>query len=148
MESTGPHVVKLKKWIDCAPFEELLSMKIEEAKDGKAVLSMPFYYRYAQGAGLLHGGAIISLADTAVAMAIKSLLPEGSHFATIEVSAQFIKPVKKGVVKAVAEIYEKKERIFKGKAVVYDEENDEVLKFFSVFKLSRKSFELLKEKEG
>ncbi len=73
--STGPHRVRLEQWISCAPFERLLNMEIVEAKDGHAVLTMPFFYDLAQGAGLMHGGALVSLADTAVVMAIKSLLP-------------------------------------------------------------------------
>ena len=79
-----------------APFEEYLGIHIEEASAGRAVLSMPFLVKLAQGKGLLHGGAVTSLADTAVAMAIKTVLPEGSHFATTELSLAFHAPVRSG----------------------------------------------------
>jgi acyl-coenzyme A thioesterase PaaI-like protein len=38
---------QLPGWIACAPFEEYLGMRIEEASDGKAVLSMPFKVKLA-----------------------------------------------------------------------------------------------------
>ena len=74
---TGPHTVKLKKWISCSPFEELLGINILEAHAGRSILTMPFVEKLAQGGGLLHGGAIVSLADTSVAMAVKSIVEEG-----------------------------------------------------------------------
>ena len=79
----GPHKIKLEKWISCAPFENLLGIKIIEAKDGHAHLTMPFVFKLAQGKGLVHGGATVALADTSVAMAVKSIVPEDSRFGTI-----------------------------------------------------------------
>jgi acyl-coenzyme A thioesterase PaaI-like protein len=63
--STGPHSFELDRWINCSPFERLLNITIVEARDGKAVLTMPFLIEYAQGAGLMHGGALVSLAEFA-----------------------------------------------------------------------------------
>ncbi|MBC2714506.1 MAG: PaaI family thioesterase [Desulfobacteraceae bacterium] len=136
-ESTGPHNVKLKDWISCAPFEQLLNMKIIKAENGKAILTMPFYYDYAQGAGLMHGGAIVSLADTAVVMAIKSILPPQTHFATISLSSKFLYPLKKGNVTARAEAKIEGERTIQGTATVYNDDERPVLEFYSTFKIAR-----------
>jgi acyl-CoA thioesterase len=136
---TGPHKVCMDKWIDCAPFESLLNIKINKAENGKSELEMPFLFQYAQGAGLLHGGALIALADTAVVMAIKSILSEGTHFATTKINAEFLYPVKKGIVKAFAEIERTdNERIILGKANLFNEDGIEVLKFNAEFKIARK----------
>lgn len=134
---TGPHRFSMEGWISCAPFERLLHMEIVEAADGKALLTMPFHLDLAQGAGLMHGGALVSLADTAVAMAIKSLVAEKSHFATISLETKFLAPVKKGVVSARAEIIGREGRTWHGKAVVYDEDNRPVLEFMSHFKMAK-----------
>ena len=75
---TGPHRFTMKGWISCAPFERLLQMEIVEAEQGRSVLKMPFLIDFAQGGGLMHGGALVSLADTAVVMAIKSIVPPKS----------------------------------------------------------------------
>ena len=96
--STGPHRFQMEGWISCTPFERLLSMKILEAADGQAVLTTPFPMDYAQGGGLMHGGALVSLADTAVVMARKSILPPLSHFATILLESRVLAPVKQGIL--------------------------------------------------
>ncbi len=134
---TGPHQFTMEGWISCSPFERLLHMEILEAAGGKSILTMPFLLDLAQGAGLMHGGALVSLADTAVAMAIKSMVAEKSHFATISLEARFLAPVKKGLVTARAEIIGREGRNWHGKAVVYDEDNRPVLEFMSHFKMAK-----------
>ena len=51
---------------------------------------------------LLYGGALVSLADTAVVMAIKSVIPAEAHFVTVSLKADFLRAVKQGVVTARA----------------------------------------------
>ena len=134
---TGPHEVKLEKWVSCAPFEELLGIKIIEAKDGHAHLTMPFVFKLAQGKGLVHGGAVVTLADTAVAMAIKSIIPPKSRFGTTSLNSEFLAPVTKGVLAAKAKIKFLKNRMIQGVATVFNEDNMEVMKFSSLFKLAK-----------
>lgn len=135
--STGPHHFKMGAWISCAPFERMLGMTIAEAQNGRSVLKMPFVIDLAQGGGLMHGGALVSLADTAVVMAIKTLLPSGSHFATIALDARYLLPVKEGTVTARAEVLERDGRIIKGRAVIYDYLDRPVMEFSSVFKIAK-----------
>jgi len=135
--ATGPHRVEMDNWIDCAPFEQLLRMKIESVGDGKAVLSMPFLFEFSQGAGLLHGGALTSLADTAVALACKSVLSVGTRFATISLESTFLAPVRQGYVTARAEVVLSEKRKIDGKVVIVDRHDKEVMHFTAVFKIAR-----------
>ena len=128
---------ELPAWIAAAPFEEYLEMRIEEAAGGRAVLTMPFKVKHAQGKGLMHGGAVTALADTAVAMAIKSLLPEDTHFATVELNLQFHAPIRSGTVRAVAVAAFRAERTIEGEAEVFSEEGVKAATFRSVFKVKR-----------
>jgi len=127
----------LEGWVSTAPFEDLLQMQIESAGEGRAVLCMPFTVKHAMGAGLMHGGALTSLADTAVAMAIKSLLPRGTHFATIDLQGRFLAPVRSGDVRAVAQVSGPEGRDFQGDAMLYDKEGREVFHFTSRFRVAR-----------
>jgi len=136
-QSTGPHKFSMESWISCAPFERLLNMKIVEASEGTATLTMPFFVDLAQGGGLMHGGALVSLADTAVVMAIKSLVPPQTHFATISLESKFLYPVKEGVVTAKARVVEQKAETLRGQATVYDEGQRPVMEFSSVFKIAK-----------
>jgi uncharacterized protein (TIGR00369 family) len=95
---------ELAGWIDTAPFEDLLGMTIEQAGEGRARLSLPFSVGLAQGGGVLHGGALTALADTAVAIAIKTVLAEGTRFATTRLQVEFLAPVLSGTVIAEAEV--------------------------------------------
>jgi len=137
MTAGEPLPFRLPGWIACAPFEEYLGMRIDEAKDGRAVLTMPFKVKLSQGKGLMHGGAVTALADTAVAMAIKSILPEDTHFATIELGLKFHAPVRGGAVKAVARIAERDDRTIRGEAEVFAEDGTKVATFHSVFKVKK-----------
>jgi uncharacterized protein (TIGR00369 family) len=129
----------LESWVELAPYEKTLGMVIESSGDGEAVLTMPFLVKHCQGKGLMHGGALTSLADTAAAMAIKTLLPESTHFVTVSMSTDFLAPVREGTVRAEAraEADPERERTYLGKVNVADEEDTVVATFESVFKVAR-----------
>ena len=135
--STGPHQFDMDGWITCAPFERLLHMDIVEASEGQATMTMPFLIDFAQGGGLMHGGALVSLADTAVAMAIKSLVPPGTHFATISLETRFLRPVRQGIVTARAEVMNQEGEMLHGQATIYDETRKPVMEFSSTFKIAK-----------
>ena len=135
--STGPHRFEMMGWISCAPFERLLNMTIVTAAKGRATLTMPFLKEYAQGAGLMHGGALVSLADTAVVMAIKSIIEPQTHFATTCLQSQFLRPVKKGLITARARITDRDGRTLHGRATVFDDLDQPVLEFTSTFRIAK-----------
>lgn len=139
MDPDGPLPFRLSGWVDLAPFERTLGMEIESFGQGEAVLTMPFTVKLAQGKGLLHGGAITSLADTSAAMAIKTLLPEDTHFATVEMTTRFLAPVRGGTVtaRAKADRCEGNERAFRAEVMIIDDQEAVVAEFWSEFKIAR-----------
>jgi acyl-CoA thioesterase len=137
MMASAPLPFELPRWIACAPFEEYLGMRIDEAEAGRAVLTMQFKVKLAQGKGLMHGGAVTALADTAVAMAIKSTLPEDTHFATTDLALKFHAPVRGGTVRAEARIIAQDDRVITGEALVFDDQGVKVATFTSTFRVKR-----------
>lgn len=137
MKKDSPLPFTLPEWIALAPFEEYLSMSITSVGDGCAVLTMPFYASHCQGQGLMHGGAVVSLADTALAMAIKSLLPEGTRFATIAMGLTFHAPVQWGTVTAQARVVERVDRDITGEVEVMTEEGIKAATFRATFRVKR-----------
>ena len=137
MRKEAPLPFSLPEWIALAPFEEYLGMHIDEAAGGRATLSMPFRAVHCQGAGLMHGGAVVSLADTALAIAIKTLLPEGTQFATIDMSLQFHAPVRWGTVQAVAAVTERSEKDIRGEVALLTEDGVKAATFRAVFRIKR-----------
>jgi uncharacterized protein (TIGR00369 family) len=133
----APLPFSMPGWIALAPFETYLGMNIDEAADGRAVLSMPFRVAHYQGAGLMHGGAMTSLADTALAIAIKTLLPEGTPFATIELSMQFKNPVQWGTIRGIAEVTDRTERDITGYVAIVNEDGITAATFQARFRIKR-----------
>ena len=134
---TGELQFSLDSWIDTAPFELLLGLEIIHAKDGEAYLTLPFRVKHANGGGVMHGGAMVTLADTAVAMAIKSLLPDGTVFATTELQMEFVSPVLEGLVHAKAWVVGPDGRSFQGFAQLLDDEGSVHASFRSTFRVAR-----------
>jgi uncharacterized protein (TIGR00369 family) len=85
----------------------------------------------------MHGGALVSLADTALVMAIKSILPPDSHFATIELAARYLRPVVQGVVTARARLTGYEGRLIDGEVGLFNEAGEQVLTFNARFKLAK-----------
>ena len=133
----GETQFELDGWIATAPFEDHVGLTIEAAANGEARLSMPFRLCLANGGGVMHGGALVTLADTAVAMAIKSILPPGTIFATTELRKQFLAPVQAGTVVALARVRGPEGRTFYGEADLQDETGTVVARFSSVFRVAR-----------
>lgn len=132
-----PLPFELPEWIALAPFEEFIGMSIKETANGKAILTMPFKAGLCQGVGLMHGGAITSLADTALAIAIKTILPEGTHFATINLGLSFHSPIKWGTVTAIAVVTNRSERDIAGEVDVVTEEGIKAATFKATFRIGR-----------
>jgi uncharacterized protein (TIGR00369 family) len=139
MDPAAPLPFTLGDWVDLAPYERTLGMTIESFGNGEAVLTMPFTVKLAQGKGILHGGALTSLADTAAAMAIKTLLPEDTHFATVSLDMRFLAPVRKGIVRAHATAgrVEGTQRNYSAQVFIRDEGGKDVAEFSSEFKVAK-----------
>lgn len=128
----------MEGWLALAPFEELLGMAIVEAFEGRAVLTMPFTVKLSQGGGVLHGGALTALADTAAAIAIKTRLPESTAFATRDLSMRFLAAVRDGVVTATACVAQQVgERSFLVTVDIVDHQRVKVAQFSADFRLLR-----------
>lgn len=78
--------------------------RLESAEVGRAKLRMKVQPRHMQIHGVVHGGVLASLADTAGGLALYLALPRGSRAATVEMKINFLEPVHSGVVFAEAQI--------------------------------------------
>jgi uncharacterized protein (TIGR00369 family) len=128
---------QLPEWIATAPFEEFLGMTVEAAQNGRAILTMPFKAALCQGKGLMHGGAVVALADTALAMAIKSLLPEDTDFVTIKLGLEFHAPVRWGLVRAEARVTQQDDRDIEGITEILTEEGIKAATFKATFRVRK-----------
>ncbi len=84
------------------PFARQLGIVLDEASADRVVARLDWSPELCTTAGLIHGGVLISLADTAGALVTFLGLPEGATTATITSTSQLFRPVAAGTVRAVA----------------------------------------------
>jgi uncharacterized protein (TIGR00369 family) len=94
-----------------APYYQLLGMTLEQLDPGFARVRMPFKKELTQVYGVAHGGAIASLADTAVAFALMTMVQPGERVTTVEFKINYLKPVPGGEMFGEARIVSKGRRL-------------------------------------
>jgi uncharacterized protein (TIGR00369 family) len=86
------------------PATNLLGFELESIARGRAVLRMDVQARHRQMQGVVHGGILAALADTASAIAAYTAVPPGTHIATVELKINYLEAVARGRVKAEARV--------------------------------------------
>jgi acyl-CoA thioesterase len=82
--------------VEAAPYFQLLQIRLEQIDTGFARFRMPFRKELTQAYGMVHGGAIASLADTAVAFALLTIIQPGERVTTAEFKINFFAAVTDG----------------------------------------------------
>src|SRR5262245_42920005 len=89
--------------VERPPVARLIGFDLVEAAEGTAVFTMvgdPA--RHANPMGTMHGGVLVDLGDAAMGMAMASTLLDGETFTTLEVKANYFKPVWRQRLRATA----------------------------------------------
>jgi uncharacterized protein (TIGR00369 family) len=84
------------------PFAGHLGLTLDEASADRVIARLAWAPHLCTSAGILHGGVLMSLADTAGALVTFLGLPQGATTATITSTSQMFRPVSSGTVRAVA----------------------------------------------
>ena len=84
------------------PLAQHLGIELLEATSTEVRARMAWAPHLCTGGGILHGGALMALADTAGAALAVLNLPEGAGTSTIESKTNFFRAVRDGHVEAVA----------------------------------------------
>lgn len=79
-----------------SPYSESLGMQIVSATLEDVRLQMPVTHALTNRNGVLHGGAIMSLADHAAGTATYLRLPQGAATTTLESKTNFLRPIRIG----------------------------------------------------
>ena len=84
------------------PLAGHLGLILDEADADRVIIRMDWAPRLCTAGGIMHGGALMALADTAGALVTFLGLPEGKSTATITSTSHMFRPVSGGTVRAVA----------------------------------------------
>src|SRR5436190_1644401 len=86
------------------PFFKLLGIKLVEIEPHRARLSVAWREDLLQPAGLLHGGIVATLIDTAIAQSLiltkayREARKQGAQIVTVELGAKYLRPVTGGTI--------------------------------------------------
>src|ERR1700716_957241 len=88
------------------PYLRLLNMRFIAVTDGSATFEMPSSSHLYNPNNVVHGGAITSLADSAMGFAVFSTLAPGETFTTAELHINFLKAVTadSGTLRAIGRV--------------------------------------------
>jgi len=120
-----------------SPYYRLLGMEVKEIKEGESRIEMPFRKDLTHPYGIAHGGAIASLADSAVAMALIGLVDPEDRITTIEFKINFFASVDKGELEARAKIIHKGTKTAVGDVEVVNEKGKLVAKLVATYSIKR-----------
>lgn len=109
---SGEDVTRLREGFAQVHFARLLGIEIVRLERGEALLSMPVRTELTRMEGILHGGALASLMDSASAFAVLTLLEPGERTVTVDLTIHFLRPVSEGRVEARGRVLRAGRRIF------------------------------------
>ncbi len=106
-------------------FRELLGIDIEEREGGRAKLLFRADEEHLNDGGIVHGGAIATLADCAMGSALASTLEDGEQPVTVEAKINYLEPGEAGTLVAEARVRRKGKRFTVLEAEVTQQESGE-----------------------
>ena len=97
-----PEVPTAAQLQELMPFAVALGIELEQPSPERAAGSLAWAPERCTAGGIMHGGAILSLADTLGAVCAFMNLPPGAATTTIETKTNFFRAVRAGSVTGVA----------------------------------------------
>ena len=120
MDITDDRMRLIREKFESNHFPCSLGIELDSIEPGRARLSLDVKQKHLQLAGIMHGGAIATLIDTAVAFAIVGASEPGARFTTIEMKVNYLSPIREGRVTADATLIRDGRRIVVADCDVHD----------------------------
>jgi len=107
--------------LDHVPFARLLGIEVDSVEPGHAVLSMKLRDDLMRNNDIAHGGAIATLIDSAMAIAIMALLEENERTVTVDLTIHYLRPISEGTARASARVVRAGRRVITVSAELFDQ---------------------------
>lgn len=101
-DAVPPELPDLAGLLALMPYAAALGVELHEASPGLVTGSLAWSPERCTAGGILHGGAIMSLADSVGAVCAVLNLPEGATTATIDSTTRLFRAVRAGTLQATA----------------------------------------------
>jgi len=94
------------------PYATLIGLELGEIRQGEVTIHLAVRAELLQNQGVVHGGAVASLIDTAAAFAILSQLELDERVTTTDLTIHYLRPISSGRLTATARIVRGGRRLF------------------------------------
>jgi uncharacterized protein (TIGR00369 family) len=94
------------------PYAHLIGLTIGEMTEGVATVHLNVRDELKQNQGVVHGGAIASLIDTASAFAVITQLEPNEQVTTTDLTIHYLRPIMEGSMTAKARVIRRGRRLF------------------------------------
>lgn len=120
---------------DNSPYYKFLGIEVHGMKKGRSRIRMSFRRNLTDFNGIVAGGAIASIAESSIAMALLSLVGTGYTITTLEFKINFFLPVSRGELSTEANIIHKNSQTAVGVAEVINKNGKLVAKVIATFSI-------------
>jgi len=103
---------RIREAFASVPYARLIGLELGAMKPGEASLHLAIRDELKQNQGVVHGGAVASLIDTAAAFAVVTRLESGERVTTTDLTIHYLRPITSGRLTATARIIRGGRRLF------------------------------------
>lgn len=108
---SADELARLRETFSQVPYARLLGLEFVRAERGTATFALDVREELTRMGGILHGGAVVSLLDTAAAFAVHTLLGPDGRTVTVDLTVHFIRPASSGRVEGRARVLRQGRRV-------------------------------------
>jgi uncharacterized protein (TIGR00369 family) len=103
------------------PYAKFLGLELGDVTEGQVSVHLPLRDELLQNLGVVHGGAVASLIDTASAFAVLSQIEVQERVTTTDLTIHYLRPATSGRLTATARVVRGGRRLFVLAVEVTDE---------------------------
>jgi acyl-CoA thioesterase len=111
-ELDSARLARAREAFASVPYAKLLGFELGEVRRGQATIQLTVRDDLKQYQGVVHGGAVASLIDTAAAFAVLTELEAGERVTTTDLTVHYLRPASSGRLSATARIVRGGRRLF------------------------------------
>ena len=114
-------LARLRQHVEASAFLGWAGLQLVSVEVGVVEIALPVQAHHLNPSGILHGGLIATLADTAIGLAVRSALPADQTHVTAQLDVHFLERVDQGTVRATGTAIRVGGRMAYGEGDVRDE---------------------------